>query len=155
MNPRDRAIFLELAGLVLNVLAALLDIVNIYANGAYHFLNFSGLLGIYLGPLGAIAAVGAWWFLARAAAESPAQGTLLEKAMYWFAAEVLVGVVESVNVGLHQSITTGSGSVVWIMGIGGAIEAIGLVMLARVYAESAYLDRGNHEPSTEADDRAL
>ena len=36
MNPRDRAIFLVLAGLVLNVLAALLDIVNIYANGAYH-----------------------------------------------------------------------------------------------------------------------
>lgn len=144
-----RARALVITGLAVNVVAALVDLVNVYGDGLYRYLRFSGMLGIFLSPLGALSAAGAWWFLIKMSAESSTQRSLLEKAMYWFALEVLLGVVASVNVGWHQSITTWSGSIIWIMGIGGTIEAVGLVALARVFGTTTFGDRESQEPSAD------
>jgi hypothetical protein len=144
-----RARALVVTGLAINVVATLADLANVYGSGMHKYLRFSGMFGIYLSPLGALSAAGAWWFLTKMSAESTTQRSLLERAMYWFALEVLLGVVASVNVGWHQSITTWTGSIIWFMGIGGAIEAVGLVALARVFGATTFGDRESQEPSAD------
>ncbi len=144
-----RARTLVITGLAVNVLAALVDLVNIYGDGIYKYLRFSGTFGVFLSVLTALSAAGAWWFLTKIAVASSEQRSLLEKAMYWFALESLLGVVVAVNVGWHQSITTWSGSIIWIMVIGGAIETIGLVALARVFGTTKFGDRASQELSIE------
>jgi hypothetical protein len=143
-----RARAFVITGLAVNVLAALVDLVNVYGDGTYQMLRFSGMLEMYLGPLTALSATGAWWFLTKMTAESSTQRSLLEKAMYWFALEVLLGVVASLNVGWHTPITTWSGSVIWIMAFGGVIEVIGLVLLARIFGTATFADRENQELSS-------
>ena len=132
-HSQVRARTLVITGLAVNVLAALVDLVNMYGDGIYKYLRFSGTFGVFLSVLTALSAAGAWWFLTKITAANSEQRSLFEKAMYWFALESLLGVVAAVNVGWHQSITTWTGSIIWIMAIGGAIETIGLVLLARVY----------------------
>ena len=151
MNDRyqARARTLVITGLAVNVLAALVDLVNIYGDGIYKYLRFSGTFGVFLSVLTALSAAGAWWFLTKIAVASSEQRSLLEKVMYWFALESLVGVVVAVNVGWHQSITTWSGSIIWIMVIGGAIETVGLVALARVFGTTKFGDRASQELSIE------
>ena len=144
-----RARTLVITGLAVNVLAALVDLVNIYGDGIYKYLRFSGTFGVFLSVLTALSAAGAWWFLTKIAVASSEQRSLLEKVMYWFALESLLGVVVAVNVGWHQSITTWSGSIIWIMVIGGAIETIGLVALARVFGTTKFGDRASQELSIE------
>jgi hypothetical protein len=146
---QNRARALVIMGLAVNVIAALIDLINVYGDGTYKFLNFSGMLGIFLSPLTGLSTIGAWWFLTKMTAESSAQRSLLEKAMYWFAVEVLLGVVVTVNYGWHQLSTTWSDSIVWIMSFGGAIEAIGIVALARTFGTATSVDSGNQEPSIE------
>ncbi len=146
---QKRARALVIAGLAVNVFAALVDLINVYGDGTYKYLRFSGMFEIFLGPLAALSAAGAWWFLTKLMAESSTQRLLLERAMYWFAVEVLLGVVASVNVGWHTSITTWSGSVIWLMGMGGTIEAIGIVSLARVFGAATFQGSENQEPSIE------
>ena len=151
MNDRyqARARTLVITGLAVNVLAALVDLVNIYGDGIYKYLRFSGTFGVFLSVLTALSAAGAWWFLTKIAVASSEQRSLLEKVMYWFALESLLGVVVAVNVGWHQSITTWSGSIIWIMVIGGAIETVGLVALARVFGTTKFGDRASQELSIE------
>jgi hypothetical protein len=151
MNDRyqARARTLVITGLAVNVLAALVDLVNIYGDGIYKYLQFSGTFRIFLSVLMALSAAGAWWFLTKMTVESSEQRSLLEKTMYWFALESLLGVVAAVNSGWHQPITTWSDSIIWIMGIGGAIETIGLVLLARVFGTNKFGYRESPEPSIE------
>ena len=146
---QDRARALVITGLAVNVVAAIVDLINLYGDGTAKVLKFSGMLGFFLSPLVALCITGAWWFLTKMTAESPTQRSLLEKTMYWFAVEVLLGVVGTVNYGRFQSITTWSGSVAWIMSFGGGIEAIGLVALARTFRTTASVDRESHELSIE------
>jgi hypothetical protein len=143
---QKRARALVIVGFALNIVAALVDLINVYGDGLYKHINFSGMLGLFLDPLVALAATGAWWFLTKVTPESTAQRSLLGKAMYWFGLEIILGVVESVNIGLHQSITTWTGSIIWIMAIGGAIEAVGLISLARVLDTMKVNDGEIREP---------
>jgi hypothetical protein len=136
-----RARVLIITGLAINVVAAFIDLINIYGDGEYKFLGFSGTFGIFLGPLTALSAAGAWWFLSKITPESSAQRSLLEKALYWFALEALLGVGDLVNVGWRTSAASWSGSIVWIMALGGATEVVGLVMLARSFTISPSPER--------------
>jgi hypothetical protein len=75
MNDRyqARARTLVITGLAVNVLAALVDLVNVYGDGTYKYLWFSGMFEVFLSPLGALSAAGAWWFLTKISAESSTQ----------------------------------------------------------------------------------
>jgi hypothetical protein len=146
---QHRARALIITGLAVNVIAALVDLVNIFGDGVYKFLNFSGIFGIFLSPLVALSTTAAWWFLTKMTAENSTQQSLLEKTMYWFAVQVLLGVVVTVNIGLHQSITTWTGSIIWIMSFGGAIEATGLVALARTFKTTTSIDNESQELPSE------
>jgi hypothetical protein len=143
---QERARALVVVGFALNIVAALIDLINVYGDGLYKDINFSGMFGLFLEPLIALSATGAWWFLTKISPEGTAQRSLLEKAMYWFGLEVTLGVIESVNIGVHQSIATWTGSIIWIMAIGGAIEAVGLILLARVFGTMKLNEREIQEP---------
>jgi hypothetical protein len=151
MNDRrqSQARALVIMGLSVNVLAALVDLVNIYGSGIYKLLRFSGCFSGFLSVFITLSVAGAWWFLAKMSVESSEQRSLLGKALYWFALESLLGVVDFVNDGWHQSITTWTGSIVWIMVIGGVIETIGLVLLARVFTTITFENRESQELSIE------
>lgn len=135
---RARARFLVILGFTVNIVAASLDLVNVYRDGTYQYLFFSGTLEIWLSLFLALSATGTWWYLTMLTAENTVQRRLLEKAMYWFATQVVLGVVASLSAGWHQSITTWNGSIIWIMVVGGVLEGIGLIALARLYAVTTF-----------------
>lgn len=129
---RGRA--LVIAGFAINVVAALVDLVNVYGSGTFRLLAFSGVLGIFLGVPIAVASLGAWWFLARLTLSSPEQRSLFGRAMYFFAAQALLVLAAQLNVAWHQRLANWSSSIIWLMALGAAVEAIGFVAVARVVA---------------------
>jgi hypothetical protein len=72
-NKQRRAGFLIIVGFGVTVVGALIDLINVYGDGGYRFLQFSGLLQAFLSPLAAVAVTGAWWFLSKVPARETSQ----------------------------------------------------------------------------------
>ena len=119
------------AGFATTVIAALVDLVNIYASGTYRFLVFSGMVGIYLSPLIALSTTAAWWFLVQVSPESATQRGLLRRITWLFAADMALAAAASISYGWPQSPLSWTGSIVWLQALGEAVAALGLVEMTR------------------------
>lgn len=138
----ERARLLIVAGFIVNVLAALIDLANVFGSGTYRFLAFSGRFEVVLAALIAFSATAAWWFLTKLNLERPEQRGLLARASSWFAVQALLGVAAGLNVAWHLDVASWSGSVIWLQAVGEALEAVGFFLWARTVGRTAWADAG-------------
>jgi hypothetical protein len=139
MEPlsRDQIRTMIVVGFVLAAVANVITFVNSVNSVGFPF-TFRAIVDSLVGPLAAVAAVGAWWALTRVEARGGAQLSALRLAYIFFAVEYLLFAIgyNFIFTPIHSFGGFWTTATLWLNFIGALVSAVGLFLMWRTLATS-------------------
>ncbi len=132
-----------ITGFSLLVVGAVVDVAILISNDYLGEGNFRADTQLFLQPVGALAALFAWWVLSQLTVANPGDVTMFRRAFFALGVWMLVLAYSYVNVLWIEPRFTDFTADIWIDLVGSAAAVVGFLLMARVLGVEPGPDEGD------------